>query len=533
MNNRVVARDTAAAAAVVAGVSVVIGATESVSHVSNISNLYIIAIAILAARRGLYAAVVASGLAFLAFDWFFIPPLHEFVVSDPSEYVALVTLLVTAIVIGQLLSVATARADQFRSLQRQTQLLYEVGQAALASSELAASFPLAVMRLKQTLGLTGSRVLVRDEGGLRQAAAAGSLPEVAEEPEWLQRVLDEGRPLGLWSQPWNNVRVLRELDPVDGDLVSTEGGRLSQVYVPLRVESRVEGVLVVGERTDGHVFSADDGQLLLALADQLALALDRLSLAEQQTRARALEESDRMKTALISSISHELKTPLAVIKASATALLGQEPVDGSSPGRELADSINRETDRLTRLVGNMLDMSRIEAGALQPNLEWVSIADVISDVLDRMEPVLAGRRVTVRLPPSLRPTPLDFVQISQVLTNLLDNAVRYSPAGAAISITADVVRDQLRASVFNEGSHIPPADLDRLFDKFHRISVTPGGTGLGLSIVRGMVEAHGGRIWAENVGRRGVVFSLTLPSPAPPEGAVVDPAADGAPAGRS
>jgi two-component system sensor histidine kinase KdpD len=161
-------------------------------------------------------------------------------------------------------------------------------------------------------------------------------------------------------------------------------------------------------------------------------------------------------------------------------------------------------------------MSRVEAGALNPQLEWVSIADVIADVLDRLEPVLADRQITLDVADSLPRTPLDFVQMTQVLTNLLDNALRYSPAAAAITISAEVVREQLRVTVYNEGSRIPGRELERLFDKFYRISTESVGVGLGLSIARGMVEAHDGRIWAENVGRRGVAFTFTVPSPPEP-----------------
>jgi two-component system, OmpR family, sensor histidine kinase KdpD len=144
----------------------------------------------------------------------------------------------------------------------------------------------------------------------------------------------------------------------------------------------------------------------------------------------------------------------------------------------------------------------------------VSIADAISDVLDRMEPLMASREVTVALTEPLPPTPLDFVQISQVLTNLLDNCGRYSPPDAAVSITAEVVREQLRVTVFNEGSQVPTSESERLFNKFYRVSPASGGVGLGLSITRGIVQAHGGRIWAENVGQRGVAFTFTIPSPA-------------------
>jgi two-component system sensor histidine kinase KdpD len=402
-------------------------------------------------------------------------------------------------------------------------LLYDVGQAARAGSLPGSSYTLALTLLNETIDVIGSRVLVRDDGTLREAAAAGALPELPEEAPCLRRVAEEGRVLGVWFQPDSGVWTVREIDPMDRRPAPDEGPRASRVYLPLRAEPRVEGVLVVGERNDGRPFSAEDWWLLMALADQLAAVAERTNLADQRARARALEESDRVKSALISSISHELKTPLAAIKASATTLLEPDAVAGPTVRRELAEAINRETDRLTRLVSNMLDMSRIEAGVLRPELEWVSIADVVSDVLDRMAPLLAGRPVTVDLPAALPPTPLDFVLMSQVLTNLLDNAVRYSPPDAAIEVSAAVGDGQLRLSVFNERSHIPPDELDRLFEKFHRLSTAPGGTGLGLTIARGMVEAHGGRIWAENVGPDGLVFRLTVPSPAPPRAVWEEP----------
>ena len=211
-------------------------------------------------------------------------------------------------------------------------------------------------------------------------------------------------------------------------------------------------------RRTSTALSTEDRKLLEAFANQLAVAVERQNIAEQQAATLALQESDRLKTALISSVSHELKTPLAAIKASATALLAEAESRRSGVQTELAESINRETDRLTRLVSNLLDMSRLEAGALRPKLEWVSIADVISDVLDRMEPLMPDRQISVELAEPVPPTPLDFVQISQVLTNLLDNSARHSPAAAAISISAEVVREQLRVTVFNEGSHIPPLE---------------------------------------------------------------------------
>jgi two-component system sensor histidine kinase KdpD len=296
------------------------------------------------------------------------------------------------------------------------------------------------------------------------------------------------------------------------------------MYVPLRIESRVAGVLVIGaKQVASAVFTPQDRRLLLAFSNQLAIAVAREHFAEQQARARALEESDRLKTALVSSVSHELKTPLAAIKISATALLEDAASPDTGVRLELAEAINRETDRLTRLVSGLLDMSRLEAGAFRPALEWVSIIDVVADVLDRLDPILAGRQVTVTIPDALPPSPMDFGQIGQVLTNLLDNAVRYAPPEAAISISAEIVRDELRVTVFNAGSHVPADELERLFGKFYRLNATPGGIGLGLSIARGIVEAHHGRIWAENIGHRGLAFAFSVPSPTPPPGASPQP----------
>jgi two-component system sensor histidine kinase KdpD len=505
MNWRTIATDALLAIVVVSGISVLIGAAESVGHIANISNLYIIGIAILAGRRGLYPALVASVLAFLAFDWFFIPPLHAFSVDDPSEYLALITLLVTIVIIGQLLAVARTRAREAHLRERHTQLLYDVSHAALSSPHMAPVYAMALWRLNDTLGLTGSRLYLKEGQGLRQEAASGTLSSVADEAFWLRQAMDDGQTVAVWVEPDTNVRV--GIEP------GTPSDQPSQMYMPLRIESRAKGVLVVGPRKDRTALTDEDRRLLEAFANQLAVAVERQSIAEQQARARALEESDRLKTALISSVSHELKTPLAAIKASVTGLLAHECCAQPDVPSELAGAINRETDRLTRLVSNLLDMSRLEAGAVRSKLEWVSIADVISDVLDRMEPILDGRTVALDLPDDLPATPLDFVQISQVLTNLLENAARHSPPQAAISISAEVVRQQLRVTVFNERSHIPQSELERLFDKFYRLTTASGGVGLGLSIARGIVEAHDGRIWAENVGQRGVAFTFTIPSP--------------------
>ena len=230
---------------------------------------------------------------------------------------------------------------------------------------------MALWRLNEALGLVGSRLFLKSGTVLEQVAASGTVAGGAEETAWLQQVGDEGRVLAVSDQSPNNVRVGTELDMSASDLAAAPGARICQIYLPLRIESRVAGVLVVGDKRDGASFTAEDRRLLLAFSNQLAIAVERENFAEQQARARALEESDRLKSALVSSVSHELKTPLAAIKVSATALLENAASSDAGVRLELADAINRETDRLTRLVSNLLDMSRLEAGALRPQLEWV------------------------------------------------------------------------------------------------------------------------------------------------------------------
>jgi two-component system, OmpR family, sensor histidine kinase KdpD len=357
VNWRSIAADVLVAVAVVTGISVIIGAVESVSHVANISNLYIIGIAILAGRRGLYPALVASVLAFLTFDWFFIPPLHGFAVddpSDPSEYLALMTLLVTIVIIGQLLAVARSRAQEAHLRQRQTQLLYDVSHAALSSSHMPPVYALALWRLNDTLGLCGSRLYLKKGAGIRQEASSGVVAQAADEALWLRQAVDEGRFVAVWVQTRNYVRIGTEFSigvtPDASAGATSEVGQPTQIYVPLRIGGRVEGVLVVGPKKDQTELNAEDRQLLEAFANQLAVAVERENIAERQAATLALEESDRLKTALISSVSHELKTPLAAIKASATALLAQtSSVQGGGTNR--AGRSDQPRDRSSDTAG--------------------------------------------------------------------------------------------------------------------------------------------------------------------------------------
>jgi two-component system, OmpR family, sensor histidine kinase KdpD len=249
--------------------------------------------------------------------------------------------------------------------------------------------------------------------------------------------------------------------------------------------------------------------------DQAASMIERARLHREALQIELLRRTDALRSALLSSVSHDLRTPLASIKAAASSLLQQDVQWNEEERNSFALAIERESDRLNRLVGNLLDMSRIEGGALKPEKEWYPIDELIHDVIGHMKFILQEREVHTSLPADLLPVELDYLQIDQVVTNLLENAVRYTPATSPIDVSAQMVDNAVMVSIADRGPGIPPYDLERIFDKFYRVSGptrgTPMGTGLGLAVCRGLVEAHGGRIWAENRPGGGAIFHFTLP----------------------
>ena len=251
--------------------------------------------------------------------------------------------------------------------------------------------------------------------------------------------------------------------------------------------------------------------------EQASSLIERARLRRENLRIAVLQRTDALRAALLSSVSHDLRTPLASIKAAASSLLQEDVQWDEETKRSFVRSIEREADRLNRLVSNLLDMSRIEDGALKPEKELYMLPELIQDVLGRLKPLLHGRIVQTQVPVDLPPVELDYMQIDQVLTNLIENAVRYTPKDSPIDVSAHCEGAQVVISVADRGPGIPPADLERVFDKFYRVldgkpnTGHPSGSGLGLAVSKGLVEAHGGRIWAEPREGGGVVFSVALP----------------------
>jgi two-component system sensor histidine kinase KdpD len=257
---------------------------------------------------------------------------------------------------------------------------------------------------------------------------------------------------------------------------------------------------------------------LWTFLDQVTAQIERIHLQQEHVRIEILQRTDALRAALLSSVSHDLRTPLTIIKAAASSLLRINILWDEETKRGFAQTIQFEADRLNRLVSNLLDMSRIEEGELRPKQEEYALTELIRDVLDRLSPLLEGRRVSTHLPSDdLLPVYLDYLQIDQVLTNLIENAIHHTPAGTPIEVTAYSETEQAIVRIADHGPGIPPADLTRVFDKFYRVQSGnhrpnhPGGSGLGLAVCKGLVEAHDGRIWVTLREGGGLSVFVTLP----------------------
>jgi two-component system sensor histidine kinase KdpD len=285
------------------------------------------------------------------------------------------------------------------------------------------------------------------------------------------------------------------------------------LYLPLIASRGTIGVLGVRPAQLRRFLAPEQLHLLETFANQAALALERVALTEEAQRAQVQAETERMRSTLLSSVSHDLRTPLAVISGATSSLVEGATMLEPATRVELAQTAYDEAERLNRLVGNLLDMTRLESGAVQVRKEWQPLEEVVGAALTRLDERLRDHPVTASLPPDGPLVPLDSVLIEQVLINLLENAIKYTPPGSPIEISATGARDAVTVTVADRGPGIPPGGVQRVFEKFYRARAGDGsgGVGLGLTICRGIVEAHGGRIWVENRPGGGAAFHFTLP----------------------
>ncbi len=506
----------AAALAAVALVSVLFGLLAGrVSNIGNLSMLYLIPVLALATAFGSGPAVLASVAAFLTFNWFFIKPLHTLNVADSEQWLALLLFLLTAVVTGQLAAGQRSRARQAERRGRDAVILYDVVRL-MSEPDLDRALHAVAERLRQELQLSGVAIEL-GEGNERKARA-----EVGEADARLCGQAASAIPSQLLSEgsaPTDSRRgapgrwVWVVPPHPRGPGLPELGDRL--LTIPVKAEDRRVGTILLVRPKDSQRFREAEDRLLSAVATQLGLAVERARLRREVTEAEVLRRADELKTALLNAVSHDLRTPLASIIASAGSLLQQDVEWSDQERREFAEAIEQEARRLNRLVSNLLDLSRIQGGSLRPEKGWYDLGALVDDVLGGLRPVTAQHRMVVQIQEDLPPVPLDYVQIAQVLSNLVENAAKYCPPDTDIQIAGRVDGEELEVEVADRGPGVPGPELERLFEPFYRVrrsGSSAKGAGLGLAIAKGLVEAHGGRIWAENLPDGGARFLFRLPT---------------------
>ena len=469
--------------------------------------LYLLLCFMLTLFVGLGPAALGAVLAVLAFNYFFVPPIHTFDVAQTDNLVALFVFLGVAIITGRLVASTRARAEVAMREQDRTALLYDLNTALISDVTLDAILATIVASVVQIYGARTGRILLPNPDGRLEERArfpASATPQIDRQSlAMASLVMEKGRPAGRSRSERRVITPSTVLRPSDADVL----------FLPIAAAERRIGVLEVVGRPGGGRFATEDEQLLETFAAQAALALERTRLTRVAAEASALAESDALKSALLASLSHDLRTPLAVIKASSSSLLDSSVAWDADSRSEFLLAIDEETDRLARMVDNLLDLTRIEGGTLHPDKSWYDIAELMADVANRPAVRSPDHPLRVDIQPDLPLVCFDYVKIAQVLVNLIENAVKYTPPGTPIVVTARAARDAVELAVTDSGPGIPANELDRIFDPFYRSprNARVPGTGIGLAIARGFVEAHGGRIRVESRPGGGASFRFTLP----------------------
>ncbi len=468
------------AAAVIAGVTVLnLILTRYDVHSRTIGLIYLMAVVVLAVRLGRGPVYLAATLSALLWNFLFLPPLYTFYINSLENAMMFGTYFAVALVMGHLIARVRARERMDRRREERATAMY------LLTLKLADATTWE--EIEQT-SVANVEQVFKSEAALLRSDASGQLKAGLSDKELsiAQWAFLHGQPTGRFTDT---------LPMADA------------MYLPLRTDGSVLGVLRMKWRQSSPP-TVDQQTLLEGFQRHIALVLDRQRLRDTETQARLLAESERFTNALLSSISHELRTPLAAIASAVSGLAGQTP----EVQQVLISEVRQASDRLNRLVDNLLDMTRLESGHMKPNLDWCDVADLVHLSVRHAARDLAGHPVTLSVAPGLPLARMDMVLMEQALANLLLNAAVHTPAGTAIQVSAAIQDGEMAITVADRGPGLPPDVLPRVFDKFYRAPGSPaGGTGLGLPIVKGFMEAQGGRVRVANRPGGGAAFTLTLP----------------------
>jgi two-component system, OmpR family, sensor histidine kinase KdpD len=466
--------------------------------IENVDLVFLTAVVGIAVRYGLWPSLFASIVASLCYNFFFLPPVYTFTITDPTNVAAFFFFTAIAVLVSNVAARVRTLAVTAMARARTTESLYafsrKLSGAGTLDDVLWATAYQAASLLKVRVVL-----LLPEDSSI--TVKAGYPPE---------DILDEAD-LAAAKWAWEHNRAAgRGSDTLPG---------AKRLFLPMRTGRGAIGVVGIDSDKPGPLLTPDQRRLLDALADQAALAIERVHLVEDLDQTKRRTEADRLRSALLTSISHDLKTPLAAILGAASTLKGfAGELDGQGKV-ELLATIIEESERLNRFIANLLDMTRLESGSIEPNAAPHDIGEIVGSVLERARKILVHHRVEVDIAKDLPMLAVDPVLFEQVLFNILDNAAKYASPGTRVLIQSWQDGADVKLQVVDEGSGIPPEEIDRIFDKFHRAEKQDqvrAGTGLGLAISRGFIEAMGGSITCANRSdRQGAVFTVTLPIPKP------------------
>jgi two-component system sensor histidine kinase KdpD len=506
----------AVGAVAVAGATVVVAIIEGFATVPDASSIYLVAVVITAIVAGTFGAIAAAVASIVVYDFLFTHPRHTLVVADPGEWLSLLVLLFVGVTVGQLAGLQRRRAEVAIAREREARALFQVTRALATRESTDEVLPAIADALASEAEMDGvwfalgpddprERVVANSAGGSRPARVG------------FYAVLH--RTPGTDPATWTLVR-----EP-SARRATGKGERFYRVRIEA-AGSTLGSIWATRRRVEGEP-DRTATRLLAAAADQVGQALAQDRLASEARQAEIARQSDALKSALLESVSHDLRTPLASIRASAGTLMDRDVEVSWDDVRTSAASIDREADRLNTLVANLLDLGRIEGGALRAATDALDLEDLVSRAVGLAEPRLAERPIEMDVRGA--PTILgDAVLLEEVLLNVLDNAARHTPPGTRIRISSDVLSegDLVRLTIEDSGPGVPEAARDRLFEKFYRVPQpgpgSRGGTGIGLAVARGLVEAMAGRVAARRGELGGLAIDIDLPLVRVPSGMILE-----------
>jgi two-component system sensor histidine kinase KdpD len=508
------------------------------TRISNSLLLYLLPVLIFACMYGLRAALLASFVAFMTFDYLFVQPIQSFGIAKLEDTFGLVVFLITAVVTSQLASSLRLYAIQARQREHESHTLYEFMRAT--HREIDRKLQLCVL-LKAIVdvfaseGLRDCTLFLPDTSNTLYPLNSPlpflqNVPPLFGEEAAMDWIMTHGCPVDLYDCILSSLVIPDRLSLPKKLRKNRERPRYYMLrLVPLRTEAKIYGVLrlLIEEKRDHtgarnqlrreRSFLSTQDIFFSTFLEQAITVIEQERLREASIHLEVLQQTETLRSALFSSVSHDLRTPLATIKAAASNILQDKTLWEHKTAMNSAQMIEREVDRLDGLVENVLDMSRIEAGRLCLEKVWYPLDELVKDTVSHMRDLFGKREVRLTSPDGLPPVELDAVQMEQVIFNLLENAHRYTPEGSPIDISIQRHEEHLLVSIADYGSGIPQAEREHIFQKFYRLPQNgnthdhPQGLGLGLAICQGIIHAHDGQIWVETHKKGGAIFSFTLP----------------------